>query len=110
MYLSLFTGTSTARIAVTNQQPGAVGRLPVSSPPGTLLTGTQARLTVPNNPGQQQQQQQQPSAVVIATQAGRLAASVVSLHPVMVANSAQTARTIQTQGPKVSEINFYPFL
>lgn len=64
----------------------------MSSSQGTLLTSSAARITVAN---------QQPSAVVIGTQAGRLSASVVSLHPVVVANSAQN-RTIQTsQGPKV---------
>lgn len=79
------------RATVPLNQPA---RLAVTSP-GTLLTTSQTRFTVPN------QSAQPGSAVVIGTQAGRLSASVVSLHPVVVANTSQAARTIQTQGPKV---------
>lgn len=67
-------------------------RLAISTP-GTLLTTTQTRFTVPN------QSAQPSSAVVMQAGNARLQASVVSLHPVVVAS--QSARTIQTQGAKV---------
>lgn len=79
------------RTAVPLNQPA---RLTVTSP-GTLLTTAQPRFTVANQPGQPG------STVVIGTQSGRISGSTVSLHPVVVANTSQAARTIQTQGPKV---------